>query len=608
MKNRKIIAALLMALIFTFSLIPMAFADGEDAAPAVESAAAPAAAAPAAATSGGESSSAAVSAPAADTSSASDAAPVTESASDSAAADSSSDNAPAAETPSEQTDASGDNSASAADDTADTSSEETADSADPAEESEDDEEQDDKASDNSSDFASLYTVEFVNPADGSEITIVGGSDVYFSVLNSELGLGVEIDEVASIDSSNDELFTAEKVDGDYVIHTFQPFTSAEQLLINLIDSGVISVDVFDADYSTDEGFQAIVDSFTNDTAMVVLSTGQQYIEGKVMAWEVPTREGVIKIQYLGQTWDVIGFNGKGIKAGADEMTLLLDGLVVDKDGYVVETKYKSMYEENYNNDYSDSILRTVIENFLTEITSGQDEDIVGLLEDMMLFGGQDYYENEPYCDGIAGETVTTKIRPLTTQEAMILTNFTEDSDEEAFLKNCLTTVSTDYEYLYWLASPGYAWPYGDIATVSVKEWDGFVLRDGSNSDKHEYGVRPVIMLNLKDKNVVTYLIDEEQRLYGLKFADDPEPSPEPGPGAGGSAAQANRRIWVYVDGNLIDEADYICYTGITILTDEFLSTLASGSHSITVLYTGTYGETLPADFDYNSSNTYAIEI
>ena len=426
--------------------------------------------------------------------------------------------------------------------------------------------------------ASLYTVEFVNSENGSEVTIVGGSDIYFTVLNQELGLGVDIADVESIDSSNDELFEAQEIDGDYVIHTFQPFSSAEQLLVKLIGSGVVSVDVFDANYENDEGFQKIAASFT-----MSVDNG---------TWYVPTKSSVIKIQYLGKTWDVIGFNGKGIGAGADQMMLLLDDVAQT-------TQFNS--SRNDGNNYSGSKLQSAMETYLDTITSGQDEKMTGLLADMTLRTAE-YSDSNPYCDGVKGDSVTSKIRPLTTQEAMILTNFNPDCS------NVVTSASGNW----WLASPEKCTYQGDNeraqrdpnGTLSAEVvyssgmvgnfknyWDCWYV------DYGDVGLRPALLLDLKSVISTAKVSDG---VYKLVVASGD---------ADFDAAPVYVRGLVYVDGKLINEGtDYNWVDGKLVLTDEFIKTLSEGTHKVAVLYTSVYGDALPSDFEYTAANSYDFTV
>ena len=415
--------------------------------------------------------------------------------------------------------------------------------------------------------ASLYTVEFVNPENGSEVTIVGGSDIYFTVLSQELELGVDIGDVESIDSSNDELFTAEKVDEDYVIHTFRPFSTEEQLIVKLINSGTVSVDVFDANYENDEGFQAIAASFVR-----TVTDGDN-------TWYVPTKDtgdkkgSVIKIQYLGKTWDVIGFNGIGIGAGTDQMMLLLDDSV-----FYVAGQYNSYNQAGDNNEYAKSDLKKKMEAYLTGIENGQDKAMTDLLADMTL-NTDSYRSSNPYCDGVAGASVTSKIRPLTTQEAMILTNFGG---------NCSDAVICGSQ-CWWLASPGNS--DGNAACI---------LSDGSlfnNDITHTVSMRPALLLNLKSVTSTSKISDG---VYELVVA---------GGDADSDAAPVYVRGFVYVDGKLINEGtDYNWVDGKLVLTDEFIKTLSEGTHKIAVLYTSVYGDTLPADFEYTAANSYDFTV
>ena len=543
-KNKKLLTALVLALIFSFSLMPMAFADAE-AAPVETAAEAPVAEAAPAETV---------------TESSSDnyqEDPVAESATPEAAEESeAAETTPEAEEVTETSETV--ETAEVTDANEESEATETAPAAEAAEESEESETKETTG-------ASTYTVEFVNPEDGSEVKIVGGSDIYFTVLNQELGLGIDIDDVASIESSNNELFTAEKVDGDYVIHTFQPFSSAEQLLISLVNSGVVSVDVFDADYSSDEGFKAIAESFVMD------------VDG---TWSVPTKDSAIKIQYLGKTWYVIGFNGTGIKAGADQMMLLLDDV----------PSGETLRYSSWNDDYATSELKTAMEEYLTTITEGQDEELLALLTEMTLAGGQGYSSSKPYCDGVSGDSVTSKIRPLTTQEAMILSNFNQNQSD--------SVLRTSGGY-YWLASPCYSWDYNYEVVADVRSW-GEVIYTGDLVNRDTVnGMRPVLMLNLTDDIITSKISDG---VYELKFADDLGTGSAPSTGADTVAAYV--RVLVYVDGKLINEGtDYTWSNGKVVLTEEFVKTLSAGSHKITVVYTGAYGDTLPSDFEYTATNS-----
>ena len=545
-KNKKLLTALVLALIFSFSLMPMAFA-AEDAAPAEAAAAEPVI----------------------------EAAPVAEVAAPEAAEPVVEASTPEAAEKSEATET------AAAEVTETSEMVETVEVTDAPEANEESEatETNPAAEAAETTGASLYTVEFVNPKDGSEVKIVGGSDVYLTALNQELGLGVDIEEVASVESSNDELFTAEKIDGDYVIHTYQPFTSAEQLLINLINSGVVSVDVFDADYSTDEGFKAIADSFKRS-----VTDGDN-------TWYVPTKDSVIKIQYLGKTWDVIGFNGTGIGAKADQMMLLLDGV----DG---TTQFNSSRDKG--NNYSGSKLQSAMQTYLDTITSGQDADMVALLAEMTL-NTDSYRSSNPYCDGVKGDSVTSKIRPLTTQEAMILTNFN---------KNCSDAV-TGLDQVWWLASPS-------CCTYQDRDKDGTLSAEvvyktsqvGNFKDCWNcfyvdayYGLRPALLLSLTD-DIITSEISEG--VYELKFK---EPEPDPDPPTSDDAVPVYVHALVYLDGKLLNEGtDYNWVNGKIVLTDDFVKTLSAGTHKIAVLYSNTYGDTLPADFEYTAANSYDFTV
>ena len=409
--------------------------------------------------------------------------------------------------------------------------------------------------------ASTYTVEFVNSEDGSEVKIVGGENILFSDINMGLGLDFNWEDILSIESSNPELFFVEKSDGDYIIHTLQPFSSSEQLLICLSDAKLISVDVFDANYSSDEGFLAIADSFTTEVSVDDLSTCR-----------IPTNDSVVKIQYLEKTWDVIGFNGSGIGAGPDQLMLLLD----DIDG---TSAYRNAWQATDAKEYAKSDLKTAMEEYLATITADKDEEMVALLAEMTLAGDKSYSSTKPYCDGVAGASVTSKIRPLTTQEAMILTNFNADFSDAV-------TSASDY---YWLASPDYycaatVYYYG---LVKLRE-DGFV--------NQSRGLRPALLLNLTS-NIATSALGDG--VYKLVLDDEPEPTP-----AAGNTVPVYVPVWVYVDGNLIAEGtDYNRYNGMIVLTDEFVKTLSEGSHRITVLYTDAYAETLPTDFEYTAKNS-----
>ena len=123
-----------------------------------------------------------------------------------------------------------------------------------------------------------------------------------------------------------------------------------------------------------------------------------------------------------------------------------------------------------------------MEEYLAKITSGQDADMVALLAEMTLTGGQSYSSSKPYCDGVAGDSVTSKIRPLTSQEALILTNF------EANYSDAVTSASLEW----WLASSG---GYDSCAGLGYD--DGSVFRYGFGCSTHiPEGLRPALMLNL----------------------------------------------------------------------------------------------------------------
>ena len=528
-KKRKLLTALLLVLIFSLSLMPMAFADDE-AAPVEVEASAPATEAAAIVT---------------EVTPAETATEVSSENSQAEPADQAATKDAAVESEENETTPSAEI----------TGTSETAETA-PAEEVFEEE----VAEANS---ASLYTVEFVNPENGSEVKIVGGSDIYFTVLNQELGLGVNVEEVVSIDSSNDELFKAQEVDGDYVIHTFRPFSTQEQLLIKLINSGEVSVDVFDGDDSGDAGFQAIAASFDN---------GYSYNGTKM-----PTKANVIKIEYLGTTWDVIGYNGSGIGAGAGQMMLLLDGVAGS-------TSFSSS-----NNVYSGSALETAMGNYLNEITSNPDDaDMVALLTDMTLNGGKSYVFRQD-CDGVAGSSVTSKIRPLTTKEAKILSNGNTMSLSQWISYN---------NYNWWLASPG--------ANRNVAN-DGYadaVTSSGGTAGGYSVGnslyLRPAVLLTLPSG------ITTEEISTGLYKLVLPEPEPTP---TTGDAAVVYVRGLVYVDGKLITEGtDYNWVDGKLVLTDEFIKTLSEGTHKIAVLYTSIYGDALPSDFEYTAANSYDFTV
>ena len=100
-----------------------------------------------------------------------------------------------------------------------------------------------------------------------------------------------------------------------------------------------------------------------------------------------------------------------------------------------------------------------------------------------LTGGQANSSSKPYCDGVAGDSVTSKIRPLTTQEAMILTNFNSN------YSNAVTTASN-----YWcLASPG------DPSNPAVRAAEVYADGSGHRDGFYVYvssGLRPALMLNL----------------------------------------------------------------------------------------------------------------
>ena len=269
-----------------------------------------------------------------------------------------------------------------------------------------------------------------------------------------------------------------------------------------------------------------------------------------------------------------GYNGTGIGAGTDQMMLLLDDSV-----FYVAGQYNSYNHAGDNNEYAKSDLKKKMEAYLTGIENGQDKAMTDLLADMTLVGGQAYSDKNPYCEGVAGASVTSKIRPLTTQEAKILTNFDIDYADAV----------TNASVYWWLASPGNTDKYAAAVTNS-----GNI---GENNVGFNIYMRPALLLNLKSVTSTSKISDG---VYELVVA---------GGDADFDAAPVYVRGFVYVDGKLINEGtDYNWVDGKLVLTDEFIKTLSEGTHKVAVLYTSVYGDTLPADFEYTAANSYDFTV
>lgn len=227
--------------------------------------------------------------------------------------------------------------------------------------------------------------------------------------------------------------------------------------VNWTEAGkVVSVD---AEYKFNaEASRNLVAVFEDKNAAGTGDYPQLYEGGEKLADKANTKEAAT-VWYGGREWTVVGSKGKDALSSEGTTTLMASD-------YIKTSKFADPDSENYNNHYSTSVLRTVIDEFAGSIS----ENEKAAIQKKTLKTGE--ITSVDYTDFVAGEQVNDALLwPFSSYEAQFIN------------KDLRKTGSR-----WWLRSPSTSTGKSSVAYVDE---GGTVLLGGAFGFK-EYGVRPAL--------------------------------------------------------------------------------------------------------------------